>query len=67
MTITELFIDPVCGMTINSKFKTISRIYNGSIYHFCSQFCRDEFDKIPAKYGNKTPKKFEELKNDDSR
>jgi YHS domain-containing protein len=30
--------------------KTASYVYNGKTYYFCSEECRDQFAKNPAKY-----------------
>jgi len=40
-------IDPVCGMTIEEKdvFGTFS--YKGTTYYFCSDKCKEDFDKNP--------------------
>lgn len=39
--------DPVCGMTAKEEFK---HDYKGELFYFCSQLCRDEFQKSPSKY-----------------
>ncbi len=39
--------DPVCGM---KGKKEIEGEYNGKKYYFCSDHCREEFEKDPVKY-----------------
>jgi YHS domain-containing protein len=41
--------DPVCGMTVQaSAAKTAA--YQGHIYYFCSQKCREKFEAAPESY-----------------
>jgi membrane fusion protein, copper/silver efflux system len=45
--------DPVCGMDVSvSKAEKAGRksIYNGKAYYFCSDECKAQFDKNPARY-----------------
>lgn len=43
--------DPVCGMELtDSKIKSK---YQGKEYSFCSNECKLEFEKDPAKYAKK--------------
>lgn len=41
--------DPVCGMEVDEKTEFRSE-YNGKVYYFCSQHCKNEFDENPQKY-----------------
>ena len=41
--------DPVCGMTIETAGSK-STIYDGHVYHFCSQDCREKFEAAPKSY-----------------
>jgi len=44
-------IDPVCGMEIARDAK--SKLYlsvQGHSYYFCTEKCRNEFERDPAKY-----------------
>lgn len=41
--------DPVCGMTVDTA-NAKSSVYDGRIYYFCSQSCRDKFEASPAPY-----------------
>jgi RND family efflux transporter MFP subunit len=46
-------IDPVCGMEVDrSDAKTAGRTsqYRGTTYYFCSDHCKKQFDKEPAKH-----------------
>lgn len=42
-------IDPVCGMTVNSKTAPTST-YDGQKYAFCSDECKETFDSEPERY-----------------
>ena len=41
--------DPVCGMEIDEK-KTMTSTVDGNTYYFCSEACKDKFDKEPGKF-----------------
>lgn len=49
--------DPVCGMEIDEK-KAKKEMHEGEAYYFCSDSCKEQFDKNPKKYikGAKAPK-----------
>jgi YHS domain-containing protein len=42
--------DPVCGMTVNPAGAKFKSEYQGKTYHFCSEGCKQKFDKEPARY-----------------
>lgn len=42
-------IDLVCGMTVETAAAKPS-IFNGHVYYFCSQDCREKFEASPGKY-----------------
>lgn len=42
--------DPVCGMTVDDKTAPAKAEYKGKTYYFCSQQCKDTFQKDPEKY-----------------
>ncbi len=42
------FTDPVCKMTVGKN--SVSTIYQGITYYFCSEDCRREFERNPEKY-----------------
>lgn len=52
----EKDVDPVCGMTVDTK-NARSSVYDGHVYYFCSQDCRDKFEASPTTYikGPATP------------
>lgn len=39
--------DPVCGMNAQ---KTISLNYQGTVYSFCSDNCKQQFEESPESY-----------------
>jgi Cu+-exporting ATPase len=44
--------DPVCGMQIQVE-KAVAKVeYQGKTYYFCTEACRDQFQKNPAKYAS---------------
>lgn len=42
--------DPVCGMKVNLDKTEFKSTYQGKTYSFCSQQCKDTFDKNPQEY-----------------
>ena len=42
--------DPVCGMEISMETAPAKTEYEGQIYYFCSQACKETFDKNPEEY-----------------
>ena len=49
--------DPVCGKDlVKSATRALpyKSVYQGKTYFFCSQHCKQEFDKDPKRYLNKT-------------
>jgi Cu+-exporting ATPase len=42
--------DPVCGMKVHEKNSQYESRYAGKKYHFCSQECKDKFDRQPGQY-----------------
>jgi len=41
--ITAFAIDPVCGMQVRKSEAPASAIFDGTIYYFCMEGCRDDF------------------------
>ena len=41
-------MDPVCGM--ESSGDLFSGAYNAKDYYFCSDYCKQQFEKDPEKY-----------------
>jgi len=48
----EKHIDPVCDMEVNVE-QGYGKMYQGSLYRFCSRSCLDKFDANPEHYLNK--------------
>lgn len=42
--------DPVCKMDINKQDAAGEAQYKGDTYYFCSEECKETFDKQPEKY-----------------
>jgi len=42
--------DPVCGMTVDEKNAAATTEYQGATYHFCSETCKEKFEKNPEAY-----------------
>ena len=42
--------DPVCGMEIDERDAAATSIYEDHPYYFCSEACRQEFDRNPKRY-----------------
>lgn len=45
--------DPVCGMNVrddNSNNNNLRSEFRGQSYYFCSDKCRQEFDRNPSSY-----------------
>ena len=40
--------DPVCGMEVDKAQTTITSSYEGKTYYFCSDSCKERFDKNPT-------------------
>lgn len=45
----ERAVDPVCGMTVETRTAK-SAIHEGRAFYFCSTACRDKFETSPATY-----------------
>ena len=45
----EKHIDPVCHMEIETD-KGYGKMYDGTLYRFCSRSCLDKFDADPQPY-----------------
>jgi YHS domain-containing protein len=43
-------IDPVCGMSVDTKTTKFKSEYDGMIYYFCAPGCKKSFDRAPEKY-----------------
>ncbi len=49
--------DPVCNMSIEKDEARGKSEYKGDIYYFCSQICKEKFDKNPESYAGKKDEK----------
>ena len=43
-------LDPVCGMEVNPSSAEAFSEYGGQTFYFCSETCREQFDRDPQKY-----------------
>ena len=43
-------IDPICNMTVLPEKAAAKFDYNDTTYFFCSQHCKESFEKEPEKY-----------------
>ena len=43
-------IDPVCGMTVETKEAAAAWEFNGTTYYFCSVGCWEKFKADPDKF-----------------
>ncbi len=43
-------IDPVCRMNVETATAEYRSFLTGKAYYFCSQGCKESFDKDPAQY-----------------
>lgn len=44
--------DPVCNMEINEQSAAGRSQYQGQTYYFCTESCKEEFDRNPEQYAN---------------
>ena len=49
----EIAIDPICKMDVDISTATLMSEYNGKLYYFCNQYCKDTFDATPEDWENK--------------
>ena len=55
---TDIFIDPVCMMKVNSGNKGLMFTHQMRTYYFCAESCRKAFAENPDKYlSTKSPKR----------
>lgn len=53
--------DLVCGMEVKQEEAAATSVYKGKTYFFCSQGCKEKFDRNPEKYILKKSSEFEEM------
>ena len=46
----DIFIDPVCGMEVHPIQNSHKLEFQGKIYYFCSQRCKEIFEKSPGEF-----------------
>ena len=42
--------DPVCVMSVDPKNILFKSIHQGKTYYFCSEHCKNQFDKSPKEF-----------------
>jgi putative ABC transport system ATP-binding protein len=47
--VVEMALDPVCGMSVDRDSAPARTEYEGQVYYFCANGCREEFLANPAK------------------
>jgi len=47
-------IDPVCNMEVETE-QGYGKMFQGTLYRFCSKNCLNKFDADPERYLNKDP------------
>lgn len=52
--------DPVCGMQVDPALG-YGRMYEGTLYRFCSRNCLDKFDIKPGKYTDRAVEQQEHI------
>jgi protein SCO1/2 len=50
----ELVVDPVCKMQVKADASAPHAVFNGKTYYFCSDNCREQFQKKPQTYAAAT-------------
>jgi len=61
---TGKYVDPVCDMEVETE-QGYGKMYQGTLYRFCSRNCLDKFDNEPERYINKQQAFMMEEKNND--
>jgi YHS domain-containing protein len=47
--------DPVCGMMVDEKKAKLKSEHDGRTFYFCSQGCKEAFQRDPHKFGHLSP------------
>ena len=53
MAAPEKAVDPVCGMPVRTAEAKTSA-YQGQVYYFCSQNCREKFEAAPTSFATQS-------------
>lgn len=46
----EMLEDPVCGLCLYPDDTSVQSMYEQDIFYFCSDKCKEKFEKDPEKY-----------------
>lgn len=57
------YVDPVCDLEVETE-QGYGKMYQGTLYRFCSRSCLDKFDDEPERYINKPQAMIEEKHHD---
>lgn len=60
LEVTEMPVDPVCGMIVPDEHSSVCTTYKNKHYCFCSEECKEEFDTDPELYVGEEVVDFEE-------
>lgn len=52
MSLNGLVVDPVCGMEFDEVNAAASVEWRGQTHWFCTDACKDDFEKEPARYAS---------------
>ncbi len=44
------YYDPVCGLEVDPEKLTFKTSVRGHTYHFCTEKCRDDFNRNPLEF-----------------
>ena len=47
---SEQFLDPVCGMTVDKATAAATSTYGETTFYFCSGYCKARFDGDPEAF-----------------
>jgi Cu+-exporting ATPase len=47
---SPIAIDPICKMDVEKATATLTSEYQGKMFYFCAQYCKDTFEADPEKY-----------------
>ena len=50
LSVSRVTLNPVCGMSVDRDSAPACTEYEGQVYYFCANGCREEFLAYPAKF-----------------
>jgi Cu+-exporting ATPase len=50
LSVSRVALNPVCGMSVDRDSSPARTEYEGQVYYFCANGCREEFLANPAKF-----------------